>query len=269
MRNIQWAHLRGVMRLELRKSLFGRRALPIYGIGVLPLIPVVIFVLVSTAWGVPDEFKGEGGAFLFFVALYEFILRFVVYFGCVWVFMNLFRGEVIDRSLHYYFLTPIRRETLVIGKYVAGWLSSTVVFGGTTLACFLIVYGYLGGGSASGAAPLPLLLQFVGVVALACLGYGAVFLVVGLFLRSLIVPALIIFLLENANPVLPTFLKKVSVIFYLQGLRPLPPLDGPVRIISEPVSVWIAVPGFVLFTAATLVAAALRIRTMEIAYGNE
>jgi ABC-type transport system involved in multi-copper enzyme maturation permease subunit len=269
MGNIQWAHLRGVLRLELRKSLFGRRALPIYAIGLLPLIPVVMFVLVSTAMGIPDEFKGSGGAFLFFVAVYEFILRFVVYFGCVWVFMNLFRGEVIDRSLHYYFLTPIRREALVFGKYFAGWLSATIVFGGSTLVCFLIVYGYLDSGSASGAAPLPLLLQFVGVVALACLGYGAVFLVVGLFLRSLVVPALVIFLLESANPVLPTFMKKISVIFYLQGLRPLPPLDGPVRIISEPVSVWIAVPGFVLFTAATLVAAALRIRTMEIAYGNE
>ena len=115
----------------------------------LVLIPVVMFVLVSTAMGIPDEFKGSGGAFLFFVAVYEFILRFVVYFGCVWVFMNLFRGEVIDRSLHYYFLTPIRREALVFGKYVAGWLSATIVFGGSTLVCFLIVYGYLDSGSAS------------------------------------------------------------------------------------------------------------------------
>ena len=117
--------------------------------------------------------------------------------------------------------------------------------------------------------PIGLLVQFVGVVALACLGYGAVFLVVGLFLRSLVLPALIIFLWELANPFLPAALKKLSVIFYLQGLRPLPPLGGPVQIIAEPVSVWVAVPGFLLFTAATLVAAALRIRTLEIAYGAE
>jgi len=267
-RGIQWAHIRGVLRLELRKSLLGRRAVPIYAIGLLPVIPVVLFVLISSALGVPTEFQDAGGAFLFFVALYEFILRFVVYFGCVWVFMNLFRGEVIDRSLHYYFLTPIRREALVVGKYVAGWLCSTIVFGGSTLLCFLIVYGYLGGG-AGGSPPTVLLLQFVGVVALACLGYGAVFLVVGLYLRSLVLPALIIFLWELANPFLPSALKKLSVIFYLQGLRPLPPLGGPVQIIAEPVSVWIAIPGFVLFTAATLVAAALRIRSMEIAYGAD
>jgi ABC-type transport system involved in multi-copper enzyme maturation permease subunit len=268
MRNIQWAHMRGVLRLELRKSLFGRRAFPIYAIAMLPVLLVVLFVLVSSAFGVPEPFRGTGGAFLLFVGLYEFILRGVVYFGCVWVFMNLFRGDVIDRSLHYYFLTPIRREELVLGKYAAGWISSTIVFGGSTLVCFLVIYSFLEGSSGD-TSSLLLLLQFVGVVALACLGYGAVFLVVGLYLRGLVLPALIIFLLENANAVLPTFLKKISVIFYLQGLRPLPPLDGPVAIISEPVPVWIALPGFVLFTAATLVAAALRIRTMEIAYGNE
>ena len=44
----------------------------------------------------------------------------VIFFGCLGIFMNLFRGEVLDRSLHYYFLAPVRREVLVIGKYLAG-----------------------------------------------------------------------------------------------------------------------------------------------------
>ena len=45
--------------------------------------------------------------------------------------------------------------------------------------------------------------------------------------------------------------------------------DMVVQIMAEPVSVWIAIPGFILFTALTLVIAALRIRRMEIAYGND
>ena len=192
--NRNWlAQLRGVLRLELRKSLFGRRALPIYLIGLLPVIPVVLFILVTSMTGVPSELQDGSAATMFFMVVFEFILRFVVYLGCVWVFMNLFRGEVIDRSLHYYFLTPIRREILVAGKYLSGWLSAVVILGGTTALCFMIVYGYLGG-TTTGAS-LGLMLQFVGVVALACLGYGAVFLVVGLFLRTLVVPALIIFLI--------------------------------------------------------------------------
>ena len=266
------AQLRGVMRLELRKSLLGRRAIPVYLIGLIPLFPVMLFVLVSSFTQIPTEFAGVGGASLFFILVFEFILRLIVYFGCVWVFMNLFRGEVIDRSLHYYFLTPIRREVLVAGKYLAGWLTATIVFGGSTLICFLIVYGYLGsagGGGAVTAGTLFTLIRYLAVVALACLGYGAVFLVVGLFLRSIVLPALLIFLWETVNPLLPAALKKISVIFYLQGLRPLPPPDGPVQILVEPVSMWIAIPGFVIFTAVTLVASAMRIRRMEIAYGND
>ena len=263
------AQLRGVMRLELRKSLFGRRALPIYFIGLLPIIPVVLFVLVTSMTGVPSELQDGSGATMFFMVVFEFNLRFVVYLGCVWVFMNLFRGEVIDRSLHYYFLTPIRREILVSGKYLSGWLTTVTVLGGSTVICFLLVYGYLGRGGAATGSSLGLMFQYVGVVVLACLGYGAVFLVVGLFLRTLVVPALIIFLLEFANPLLPSALKKISVIYYLQGLRPLPPPDGPIQIIAEPVAAWIAIPGFILFTALTLVIAALRIRRMEIAYGND
>ncbi len=263
------AQVRGVLRLELRKGLLGRRALPVYFIGLLPVVPVFVFILASSLLGgPPEQFRGAGGAHLFFIALFQFILRFVLYFGCVWIFMNLFRGEIIDRSLHYYFLTPIRREVLVAGKYLAAWLTASAVFGGSTALCYVAVHGYLGGGSAALApSVVGVLLQYLGVVALGCLGYGAVFLVVGLFLRSLIVPALVIFTWESLNTFLPAFLKKISVVFYLQGLIPLPPPDAPVSILAEPVSLWIALPGILLFTAVTLAAAAWRIRKVEIVYG--
>jgi ABC-type transport system involved in multi-copper enzyme maturation permease subunit len=263
------SQLRGVMRLELKKSLIGRRALPTYFIGLLPVAPLVFSVIVLSMTGLPSELQGETVATMTFMVVFEIILRFVVFLGCIWVLMNLFRGEVIDRSLHYYFLTPIRREVLVAGKYLSGWLTTVIVLGGSTAICFLIVYGYLGHGGTAAGSSLGLLLQYVGVVGLACLGYGAVFMVLGLFLRTLVVPALIIFLLEGVNTFLPSALKKISVIYYLQGLRPLPPTGGPIQIIAEPVSAWVAIPGFILFTALTLVVAALRIRRMEISYGND
>lgn len=264
------AQIRGVMRLELRKGLLGRRSLPVYLIGLLPVAATFFFVLVSSlVGGAPQEFRGPQGAHLFFIGQFQFILRFVLYIGCVWIFMNLFRGEVIDRSLHYYFLTPIRREVLVAGKYLAAWITASVVFGGSTALCYIVVHAYLGGAASALSAPvLAVLFQYVGVVLLGCLGYGAVFLVVGLYLRSLIVPAMAIFAWESLNTFLPSFLKKISVVFYLQGLIPLPPPDGPISIVAEPVALWIALPGILLFTAATLVAAGWRIRRVEIAYGS-
>jgi hypothetical protein len=49
-----------------------------------------------------------------------FYLRLAVFFGCLGIFMNLFRGEVLDKSLHFYFLAPIRREVLMAGKFLTG-----------------------------------------------------------------------------------------------------------------------------------------------------
>ena len=62
-------------------------------------------------------------------------------------------------------------------------------------------------------------------------------------------------------------MKKISVIFYLKSLLPVSIDEGPFAVIADPVPGWIAVPGLLVFTVAVLVAAALRIRKMEIAYG--
>jgi ABC-type transport system involved in multi-copper enzyme maturation permease subunit len=267
--SLWWRQVRGILRLELRKNLLSLRAVPIYLLALLPLAVVFIFVLIHTIVGeAPPELQGPAGAALFFAGLFQFILRFVIFFACVWTFMNLFRGEVLDRSLHYYFLAPVRREVLVAGKYLSAWTSVVLLFGAVTLVCFVVIYGYLGTGGAL-LGPAGHLTAYLGVVVLACLGYGAAFLVVGLFFRNPLVPAILFFLWEGINPLLPGLLKKISVIFYLQALFPVSISEGPLEFIVEPVSPWLSVPGLVLFTAATLFLAALRIRRMEVAYSSE
>ena len=104
---------------------------------------------------------------------------------------------------------------------------------------------------------------------LACLGYGAVFLLVGLFFRNPIIPAAIFWVWEWMNPVMPVLLKKISVIFYLESLLPVELPKGTFAVMADPVSPWWSVPGFFIFTAATLILAALRIRRMEITYAEE
>ena len=39
-------------------------------------------------------------------------------------FTHLFRGEILGRTLHHYFLAPMPRSVLVVGKYLAGLLAS-------------------------------------------------------------------------------------------------------------------------------------------------
>ncbi len=57
-----------------------------------------------------------------------FYLRGAIFFGCVGIFSNLFRGEMLEKTLHYYYLTPVRRELLVVGKYLRGTYGGAVLF---------------------------------------------------------------------------------------------------------------------------------------------
>jgi ABC-type transport system involved in multi-copper enzyme maturation permease subunit len=194
----------------------------------------------------------------------------VVFFGCAWIFMNLFRGEVVDRSLHYYFLSPVRREVLVVGKYLSGLVTAIVLFGLTTLVSLFMLYfprfsaessRYFFEGAGGKQA-----LVYLGITTLACIGYGAIFLIVGLFFRNPIIPAILIYGWEWINFLLPPLLKKIGVIHYLYSLMPVPMNEGPFAVMAEPTPAWISVPSLIIFTIIVLILAGLHIRRMEISY---
>jgi hypothetical protein len=64
-----------------------------------------------------------------FAGVFQFFyLRLGIFFGCLGIFMNLFRGEILDKSLHFYFLAPIRRDVLMVGKFLAGLLATCTIF---------------------------------------------------------------------------------------------------------------------------------------------
>jgi ABC-type transport system involved in multi-copper enzyme maturation permease subunit len=260
-----------ILRLEIRKNFLGRRALLLY---VLVGLPLGLLTLLALFPPDADEFHDFPKLTLIFSAVYNgLILRTLLFFGCAWVFMNLFRGEVVDRSLHYYFLSPVRREVLVVGKYLSGVVATVVLFSLTTAASIFLLYfwrfpaesaRYFFDGPGGTQA-----LAYLGITALACVGYGAIFLIVGLFFRNPIIPALLFYGWEWINFLLPPILKKVSVIHYLHSLTPVPMSEGPFAVLAEPTPAWVSVPSLVIFTALVLALAGLHIRRMEISYAGE
>jgi hypothetical protein len=145
-----------------------------------------------------------------------------------------------------------------------------LLFVSTTVVSMILLYVPTGGGSyLLNGAGLTQLLTYAGITALACLGYGAFFLVVGLFFRNPIIPALVMYGWEWLNFLLPPVLKKISVIHYLNSLSPMPVNEGPFAILVEPTPAWITVPGLLFVTAMVLGLASLQIRRMEIRYGGE
>ena len=260
-----------IMRLEIKKNFLSRRALLLYPMAGLPVALLTMLVIFPPD---TDEMRNFGTLGQVYAAVYGgLILRTLVFFGCAWVFMNLFRGEVVDRSLHYYFLAPVRREVLVVGKYLSGQIATILLFGIATVASMLILHFGLFPSESSryffegvGAAHL---FAYLGVTILACIGYGAVFLIVGLFFRNPIIPALLLYGWEWINFLLPPLLKKVSVIHYLQSLVPVPMSEGPFAVLAEPTPAWISVPSLLIFTGVVLVLAGMHIRRMEISYAGD
>jgi ABC-type transport system involved in multi-copper enzyme maturation permease subunit len=261
-----------IFRSDLQKNFLGRRAILIYLLALLPLFPLLVLALFQRQLG--NDWKDLNNLSLIYSVLYNgLLLRTVVFFGCAWIFMNLFRGEIVDRSLHYYFLSAVRREVLVVGKYFSGLVTSIVLFTFTTVVALLLLYlpqsysqsmRYFTEGHG-----LTQLLTYAGITILACVGYGAFFVVVGLFVRNPIIPAVLLYGWEWLNFLLPPLLKKISVIHYLNSLVPVPVSEGPFAVIAEPTPVWIAVPSMLGVTLVVLILAAYRIRHMEIRYGSD
>ncbi len=260
-----------LLRIELKKNFWGRRALLIY---LLAAVPVAFFAAMALIDATARDIRRDGEADIIFANIYEaMILRSIVFFGCAWVFMNLFRGEIVDKSLHYYFLAPLRREVLVTGKYVSGLVAACALFGLSTLGSLLFFYsarGYLDNAQALlSNGRLGNALSYLGITLLGCFGYGAVFMFIGLFFRNPIIPGLLVYGWEWLNFLLPPVLKKISIVHYLHTLAPVPVPEGPLATVAETTPPWISVPSLLLFTAVVLVLAAVRIRRLEIRYGTE
>lgn len=276
MRTLSWSlwgrQLLAILRLELRRTFFGRRSLPVYFLAGLPVLVLLIVALIPVS-ELADGYTLSQARQIYGGIYQGFILRAMIFFGCVAIFTNLFRGEVLDRSLHYYFLSALRREVLVVGKYVSGVATTGLLFLSTTLVTYLLMYGHFGVARAiddlTTGPGMAHLVAYLGVTLLACLGYGAVFLIVGLLFRNPILPAAAVLAWELMNFLLPPFLKRLSVIYYLKGLCPVPISEGPFAVVAEPPPAWLAVLGLLLVTAAVLGVASIMVRRMEIRYSDD
>ena len=209
-----------------------------------------------------------------------FYLRLAIFFGCLGMFMYLFSAEMSTRTLHYWFLAPAPREVVLAGKYAAALIASTVIFGTGALLAFAAmiwphdaveVQGYWNAGGMAHA------FWYAVAAVLACVGYGSIFLAVGMYIRNPIIPAAVLLAWEGSNGILPHALQKVSILYYLQSLCPVPaPMeeDAPmlIRLLAAPAapaSRPAAILGLLLLTALVLWIASRAVRRMEISYGAE
>jgi hypothetical protein len=232
------------------------------------------------SWNIDRLLNFEEDRMIFAGIFQFFYLRLAIFFGCLGMFMYLFRGEMSNRTLHYWFLAPARRDVLLAGKYAAGLIAAAVIFGGgavITFAAMLWPHDAVEVQAYWNAGGMGHVFWYGAAAVLGCVGYGSVFLAVGLYVRNPIIPAAILLIWEGANGILPHALQKMSILYYLQSLCPVPaPMGSDVPVLirllavpAAPASRPGAILGLLLVTAFVLWIARLAVRRMQISYGTE
>jgi len=257
-----------VMRMELRRGV-SWRSFWVMAMAFAPVVIITAHALGDDTHHLMDETLVLNGI----VQIYY--VRFGIFFGCLGLFLHLLRGEMAERTLHYLFLAPLRREALLVGKFLAGVLTAALVFGTGVVASFFLMYAHFGEGRAflaHGPGLVHLRADLL-VVMLACLGYGAVFMAFSLLFKNPAVPGVVLVLWEGVNGALPAWLKHLSVTFYL---KPLFPVELPIKgvlglftVVAEPTPPWLSVSGLFAFTALVVAFACWRMRRIEVSYSAD
>jgi len=267
-----WIQARRLTGIEVRRNLFSWKASWIYFLAFIPTFIILIHVLIDRH---DQASMGEDAGILAGIVQLYYI-RLGVFFGCLGIFSRLIRGEMIERSLHFYLLSPVRREVLLLAKFAAGSISAVFLFGAAILADFSLMYagyGAAGRDFVFNGPGLGQLQAYLAIIALACLGYGAVFLLLSMMFRNPTPAAMLVLGWEAINPVLPSLLQKLSVASYLRPLMPVSVgaegIFALLTVQTEPVSAWAATLGLLVLIACVLTYSCYRIRTLEIRYTTE
>ncbi|MGA2849363.1 MAG: hypothetical protein ABSE46_10230 [Terracidiphilus sp.] len=267
-----WMQAQRLTRIELRRNLFSWKATWIYCLAFIPTVILIFHLLVDKH----PSFQMSEDTNILAGIIQLYYIRLGVFFGCLGIFSRLIRGEMIERSLHFYLLSPVRREVLLLAKFAAGSISAVFLFGSAVVSDFALIYvgfgaagrDYIFDGPGMGQLEAYLL-----IIVLACLGYGAVFLLLSMMFRNPTPAAMLVLGWETINPVLPSLLQKISVASYLRHLMPVTVgaegIFALLTVETEAVPGWVATAGLLGLIALVLLYSCYRIRTLEIRYSTE
>ena len=209
-----------VFDLSIGQMLWSRRTVFMALVAGGPVVLALLFRLLATFGTATIRFNAVrlGGESIFGVMMWLMYLRFIVPVLGVSYGTALIADEVEDNTLTYLFTRPVPRGAVLVGKYFA-YLACTglVVLPSVMLVFFLVVP--VGGGSIGRG--FPSLAVDLGLLAVGLAAYGAVFAFIGACLRRPLVVGLVFaFGWEQVALIVPGYLRRLTVAYYLQALAP-------------------------------------------------
>ena len=220
-----------VFELSLGEMLWSRRTIFMALVMVAPVILAIVSRVVQAMGVAPLRVNGVrvGGAGIFGMMIWVLFIRFTIPVLGVFYGTSLIADEVDDKTLTYLFTRPVQRGAVLTGKYLA-YLVCTVF---VVLPSIMVVY-FLIVPFAEIAGSFRLLLIDLGIMTLGLAAYGALFALVGTLLkRPLVVGLVFAFGWEQLAMLMPGYLRRFTLAYYLQGLVPhAMPTDGVASLIQ-------------------------------------
>ena len=213
--------LRGAWRvfeLSLGEMLWSRRTIFMAVVVCGPIFLAVVARIVDASGIAPLRVNGArvGGVGIFGVMIWVLFLRFIVPVLGVFYGTSLIADEVEDKTITYLFTRPLRRAAVLLGKYFAYLVCTmSVVLPSIVIVYFAIVpFAAIPGSFGAFATDL-------GILALGLAAYGALFAMVGAIMkRPLVVGLVFAFGWEQAALLMPGYLRRFTIAYYLQALVP-------------------------------------------------
>jgi ABC-type transport system involved in multi-copper enzyme maturation permease subunit len=253
-----------MVRLTMRNLVVSKRTILMV---LLACVPIGIAVIMRSV--MPEEEGRPASQDLFtgqFIGLYVY---FVVILTTIFYGTSLFADERSQRTLAFLLIRPLPRELIVLGKF----LTYAVSAGALLVASLAVTYSIFMGLDRDAALfrqTVPFL-KCARAVVLAVVAYGAVFTFCGAtFKRPVIAAFFYCFVWESILPYLPTFLKKLTVMHYVQSLIPNWIAQGGIFTLPmEPTPPATAVWTLIGVCVAFLILTALSLRMKEYSFEKE
>ncbi|AMY11490.1 ABC-type transport system involved in multi-copper enzyme maturation, permease component [Luteitalea pratensis] len=254
-----WRASARIFDLSLDQMLWSRRTVfmaLVVGGPLLIALAVRVIDMFAAQGGVQIDGVKVGSAAIFGLMVWVFYLRFAVPVLAVFYGTSLMADEVEDKTITYLFSRPIPRGAVLLGKYLAYLVCTVAVVLPSVVLVYLLIMSRPGASLAGGFMDL---VKDLVVIVLGLAAYGAVFAWVGAqFKRPLLTGLAFVFAWEPAMLVIPGYLRRFSVAYYLQGLVPqaMPTDDSTASLLTslfrEFPTVGTSLFWLVLITATTL-----------------
>jgi ABC-type multidrug transport system permease subunit len=220
-----------VFELSLGEMLWSRRTIFMALVVGGPVVLAVVARLLQES-GVPAlRVNGVrvGGTGIFGMMIWVLFVRFIVPVLGVFYGTALVADEVEDKTITYLFTRPIQRGAVLIGKYLAYLVCTTLVVLPSVMLVYFMMVPF-----AEVPASFGLLVKDLGILAIGLAVYGALFALVGAVLkRPLVIGLVFAFGWEQLALLMPGYLKRFTLAYYVQSLVPhAMPSDGTTSVLQ-------------------------------------